>query len=290
MASGGIRQMHLDRRLLRRLGIAAALVIVAAAGVGAGYLAWGRTTDWYAGHDAAALPASPENDLIRYGHTIVVDTATTIGRSATNPDLRYAGNDLACTNCHINAGLKPFAAPFVSTFATYPQMDNDRLTSLADRLNGCMTRSMNGKPLPKDGREMQALIAYIRYVGTGSPLGVRVPGMGLKPVPEGTTKPDADRGRTVFLAVCAKCHGEGGQGQAKTTGPGYTIPPLWGTDTFNAGAGMAYLDTAAAFIHANMPPTEAAGDSPVLTAEQAWDVAAFVIAQPRPPAPPASGD
>jgi cytochrome c len=34
--------------------------------------------------------------------------------------MRYGGNDLACQNCHLNAGLQPFAAPFVSTFGTFP--------------------------------------------------------------------------------------------------------------------------------------------------------------------------
>ena len=157
----------------------AAAVVGAVLGVGAGYLAWGVPKDWYAGHDPANLPASPENDLIRYGWDLVVNTPRFIGRTAEDPAKRFAGNDLACTNCHINAGLRPFAAPFVSTFATYPMMVGDIVESLFERLNGCMMRSMNGSPLPEESREMQALIAYIRFVGEGSPQGVRVAGMGL---------------------------------------------------------------------------------------------------------------
>jgi thiosulfate dehydrogenase len=59
------------------------------------------------------------------------------------------------------------------------------------------------------------------------------------------------------------------------------IPPLWGSDSFNDGAGMARLITAANFIHFNMPH----GTDylhPQLTVEQAWDVAAYMISQPRP--------
>jgi thiosulfate dehydrogenase len=63
------------------------------------------------------LPASPENDVIRYGRDLTLDTAKHIGKTAINPQKRYAGNKLACVNCHLNAGLWPFAAPFVSTFA-----------------------------------------------------------------------------------------------------------------------------------------------------------------------------
>jgi thiosulfate dehydrogenase len=58
------------------------------------------------------------------------------------------------------------------------------------------------------------------------------------------------------------------------------MPPLWGRDSFNDGAGMARLITAANFVHFNMPHgTDYL--NPQLTAEEAWDVAAFMISQPR---------
>ena len=94
---------------------------------------------------------------IRYGRELVVDTARHIGKSATDPAKRFAGNNLACVNCHLNAGLQPFAAPFVSTFATFPMLVDDQVLTLTGPLNGCMRRSMNGKDLPGDGREMEAL-------------------------------------------------------------------------------------------------------------------------------------
>ena len=59
------------------------------------------------------------------------------------------------------------------------------------------------------------------------------------------------------------------------------IPPLWGPDSFNDGAGMARLITAANFIHFNMPHGTDYLD-PQLSPEQAWDVAAYMVSQPRP--------
>jgi cytochrome c len=56
-----------------------------------------------------------------------------IGKGASDPALAYAGNDLKCTNCHINAGLKPFAAPFVSTHAA--TADGRRPDHPAERIN-----------------------------------------------------------------------------------------------------------------------------------------------------------
>ena len=263
----------------------AAAVVGAVLGVGAGYLAWGVPKDWYAGHDPAKLPASPENDLIRYGWDLVVNTPRFIGKTAEDPAKRFAGNDLACTNCHINAGLRPFAAPFVSTFATYPMMVGDIVESLFERLNGCMMRSMNGSPLPEGSREMQALIAYIRFVGEGSPQGVRVAGMGLATLPSPAQKPDAANGEQVYAKTCARCHGANGEGDPRTPpAVGYATPPLWGDKSFNAGAGMSKIELAAAFIRANMPPG-ASAESALMSEQDAWNVAAFVTTRPRPPAP-----
>ena len=47
---------------------------------------------------------------------------------------------------------------------------------------------------------------------------------------------------------------------------------------------MSRVVTAGAFIHDNMPLGTDAG-APELTAQDAWDIAAFLDAQPRPPAP-----
>jgi thiosulfate dehydrogenase len=201
--------------------------------------------------------------------------------------MRFAGNELACSNCHLNAGLQRFASPYVSTFATYPRMEMDTVETLTERINGCLTRSMNGRPLPADGHEMNALIAYIQYLGLGTPEGVRVAGMGLLPVPPAGETPDATRGATVFADTCARCHGADGLGEKKAAGGGYAIPPLWGDDSFNAAAGMNTIETAAAFIRANMP-RGIDYRQPRLTVQQAWDVAAFVTGQPRPPAPAAT--
>jgi thiosulfate dehydrogenase len=258
-------------------------------GLLAGYLLWGRAVDWYSVPDVANLKESPENDLIRYGHALIVDTAAHIGKKANDVDKRYAGNELACVNCHLNAGLQPFAAPFVSTFATFPMMVDDQVVTLTERINGCMRRSMNGKNLPVDGREMKAMIAYIKYLGHNTPQGVRIAGMGLLSLQDPPSAPDATRGEKLYADSCASCHKPDGQGERKPSpAAGYSIPPLWGDDSFNTGAGMAKLAYAAAYIRANMPFTINFED-PVLSVQQAWDVAAYMTGKSRPPAPAETG-
>jgi hypothetical protein len=72
---------------------------------------------------------------------------------------------------------------------------------------------MNGKDLPSDSREMEALIAYIKFVGKGTPEGVRVAGMGLKSIKPPEQPPDSRRGQEVYAKLCANCHKEDGQGE-----------------------------------------------------------------------------
>lgn len=269
--------------MMKGLLVVVLLAIAAAAGVGTGYFLWGVQKDWYA-VDISKLGTGAENDLVRYGKDLIVNTPRYIGKNATNPAMRYAGNDLACQSCHLNAGLQPFAAPFVSTFTTFPMLVDDQVLTLTARINGCMRRSMNGKDLPPESREMEALIAYFKFIGHGTPEGVRIAGMGLKPILPPTEPPDARRGETVYAKFCASCHKEDGQGQLKPSpGVGYSIPPLWGDASFNGGAGMAKTAYAASYIHDNMP-FGIDYLTPVLTVQQAWDVAAYMISKPHPAA------
>jgi thiosulfate dehydrogenase len=64
------------------------------------------------------------------------------------------------------------------------------------------------------------------------------------------------------------------------TGPNgeYLFPAVWEPKSFNIGAGMARLNNAAAFVKANMP----LGRGNTLSDQEAFDVAAYFIAQPRP--------
>ena len=68
------------------------------------------------------------------------------------------------------------------------------MITLPERINGCMRRSMNGQDLPIGSREIEAFVAYIRFLGEGTPAGVRVPGMGLLPLQDPAQSPDAARG------------------------------------------------------------------------------------------------
>lgn len=232
------------------------------------------------------LPKDAYGELVRYGHELTTRTFAVIGPEVRDRKMRLAGNNLACTSCHQNDATKPFAMPWVGVAATFPQYRarEDAISSVEERVNGCMERSMNGKPLALDSREMKAFAAYIHYMSRGVPIGAKLEGAGTKPIKAPDRRADLVAGETVYGEKCAVCHGVDGQGQRRGTvgdAEGYVFPPLWGKDTFNNGAGMNRMLTAAAFIRHNMPQgtTHAA---PVLSDAEAFDVAGYVLSKPRP--------
>lgn len=236
--------------------------------------------------DIDKLPDDDWGRTVRYGRELVARTASLIGPEVSDPARRFAGNNLSCQNCHLEAGTKKFGMPFVGVYADFPnyRARAGAVGTIEDRIQGCMVRSMNGKPLPADSREMTAMVAYLKFLSIGRLIGAPTPGRGPGRMPELTRAADPLHGQAVYTQNCAACHGDQGQGQragAVGDAQGYAIPPLWGPDSFNDGAGMSRLISAANFIHNNMP-NGATWQAPALSTADAWDVAAFIGSQPRP--------
>lgn len=143
---------------------------------------------------------------------------------------------------------------------------------------------MAGKALPLDSREMKAFITYMHFLSKDVPVGGKVEGQGLPPFKAPNRRADTVAGNTIYQEKCASCHGVEGAGvraDAPGSATGYNFPPLWGKDSFNNGAGMSRLLFAASFIKTNMPLGTQHGQ-PQLSDDQAYDVAAFVLSNPRP--------
>jgi len=140
---------------------------------------------------------------------------------------------------------------------------------------------MNGRVLALESREMKAFVSYMRWLSTGIPDAARLVGAGTLQIKEPARAADPGRGAKIYAEVCAPCHGLDGLGQRAQNGLGYQFPPLWGADSFNNGAGMSRLLTAAAYARHNMP-LGTSFDSPLLTDEQAYDVAGYIVSQNRP--------
>jgi len=198
----------------------------------------------------------------------------------------HVGNRLRCVSCHMGDGQQANKMPFIGVYARFPQYRPRSATVeiIEDRINDCFERSMNGKALPRDSRPMRDIVAYLAFLSYGIPVGAQVEGQGLPrlaPLPG-----DTSRGRELFKSKCTQCHGADGQGGRADTAAAIVGPPVWGPHSFNVGAGMARLRTAAAFIRVAMPY-----DNPgSLTPQQAYDVAAYVTSRPRPDFARKAGD
>ena len=239
--------------------------------------------------EIGALPDDDYGRLVRRGRDLVTATYAHIGPEVSDPAKRYAGNNLACGDCHLQAGTKRFGLPIFGLYDQFPHYSAraGAEITIEERVNACMTRSLNGRAMPADAPELQALVAYIKFLSTGVPPGQRIPGLGAGKIPEVNRAADPAHGRAIYVARCQGCHNTDGSGIRRslpTTDLGYIVPPLWGPDSFNDGAGMNRLITAANFVHSNMPQG-ADYLNPVLSTVDAWNVAAFVVSQPRPNKP-----
>jgi len=199
--------------------------------------------------EIGALPDDANGRLVRRGRDLVTATYAHIGPEVADPAKRFAGNNLACGNCHLQAGTKKFGIPLFGLFGLFPlysaRQGGD--ISIEDRLNACMTRSMNGRALSAGSSEMEALVAYIKFLSTGVPPGQRLPGLGVGRMPELDRAADPVRGRAGYADKCLVCHGTNGDG-----------------------------------LRRSLPSDDLGYMMPQLSPEQAWDIAAYVVSQPRP--------
>lgn len=208
------------------------------------------------------------HDQVMYGFRIMMNTKKYL------PE--YAGNALSCTNCHFMAGNtlggKNGSISLVGVTTAYPQFSerDGKTITLADRINNCFMRSLNGNPLPENSKPMYAIITYLNWISSSVNKYKNIPWLGLKPL-KTDHQPNPENGKILYTRHCAICHLENGEGEKDA-------PPLWGDRSFNDGAGMNTLPRIASFIYCNMPKNEAI----ILNKEEALDIGSFVIRQPRP--------
>lgn len=231
------------------------------------------------------IPEGPVGDAIKRGRAIFVDTPRYAGR--------YVGNSMACAQCHLDAGRRENSAPMWAAYVQYPKFraKNNKINTLEERINGCFSYSMNaqaspaGKAPPPGDDVYKELMTYMYWLADGAPTGEEMRGGGYIKVKDTEQGYDHRRGARVYEQNCALCHGADGQGR-KDAGGKLRFPPLWGPESYNWGAGMARIDTAAGFIKANMP----LGKPYSLSDQDAWDVAAYINSHERPKDPRQTAD
>jgi thiosulfate dehydrogenase len=230
--------------------------------------------------DSSQIPHSEEGDLIQYGRSLIAKTAEYFG---PNGKIGHTANGMNCQNCHLEAGTKPWGNNYGGVFSTYPKFRERRGAeeTIIQRVNDCFMRSLNGKALDSNSREMKGILAYVRWLGKKVPKGKKPPGSGIAQPRFLDRAADPQKGKLVYLGKCQRCHGVLGQGIFDSVSIHYLYPPLWGPQSYNTGAGLYRLSRFAGYVKNNMP-FGATYKNTQLTDEESWDVAAYVNSQDRP--------
>ncbi|PAF50044.1 hypothetical protein BKH43_06005 [Helicobacter sp. 13S00401-1] len=232
--------------------------------------------------DFSKIPDGAYKEGLKYGQKIFNETYGTIGDGAHGEGKGMAKSKLSCASCHGLGGASKNTLSLVGAFAHYPESNyrGPGILNIEDRINACMVRSENGKPLPVESKEMKAMVAYLYFLSKGVPVGTTVL-TDYSQTKVDVSKPgDAKKGKLIFADKCAACHGINGEGTRnpdKKSGNYFIYPALWGKDAYNSGAGMQHLDKLAKFIKLNMPKGNA-----TLTEQEALDVATYIHMQPKP--------
>lgn len=208
-----------------------------------------------------------------------------INNTDTHPLTKeFVGNKLQCKSCHLEGGKTKALGTFIGTAQSFPAYSKREKTvqTLQDRINNCFMRSMNGTRPIIDTEASIAMATYITWLSEGlpikmnpkKPVGAYYTDIWpmkerFAPLLKKATHANYKNGEKLFSAKCATCHGKDGQGVAK-------FPPVWGSNSFNTGAGLSKPVKMAAWMKYNMP----FGDAN-LTDQEVVDITIYVNAQPR---------
>lgn len=226
-------------------------------------------------------PTGELGRMVKLGEDIIMNTNT-------HPLTKeLVGNDLKCTNCHLQGGKSKNLATFIGTATSFPAYSGREKTvqTLQNRINNCFMRSMNGKRPIIDTEASVAMASYVTWLSTGLPVKMNDKKpvnpyytkiwWGKKwvlPMVKKVTNKNYLNGKKLYIEKCQVCHQADGQGIKASK-----FPPIWGDRSYNTGAGLSKLNKLPAWLLYNMP----LGNTN-LTKEEAVDITVYVNAQERP--------
>lgn len=226
------------------------------------------------------IQTNVEGPLIKYGFELISHTSLYFGPRGS---ILQSTNGMNCTNCHLAAGTKPWGLNYGAVYANYPKFRprSGTIESIYKRVNDCFERSLNGKALDSNSKEMKAIYSYLKWLGKDIQRGTIVNGAGIEKLPFLDHAADPKIGKKIYQKQCMLCHGLNGEGKKQDSGDYFLYPPVWGKQSYNKGAGMIQISKLAGFIKNNMP-NGVSHQQPLLSIQEAWNVAAYINAQSRP--------
>ena len=122
-------------------------------------------TNYWAAPAVNSITDGKQKEQVVYGQELIAHTAKYLGPSGS---VSKISNGMNCQNCHLQAGTAVFANNYGSVASLYPKFRarSGQVEDIYKRVNDCFERSLNGKALSKTSKEMQAITAYINFVGS----------------------------------------------------------------------------------------------------------------------------
>lgn len=237
------------------------------------------TTQYWTALNIEKIQDEKQKGLVVYGKELIMHTAKYLGPKGS---VLRMSNGLNCQNCHLQAGTAVFGNNYGSVASMYPKFRarSGSIENIYKRVNDCFERSLDGNALDTSSKEMQAIVAYINYIGSNVKKGEKAIGSGFKDLAFLNRAADPKNGSLVYQSKCQSCHQSQGEGLLNTEQTEFVYPALWGKHSFNDGAGLYRISNFAKYVKYNMPQG-VTHHTPQLSDEEAWDVAAFVITQKR---------
>lgn len=236
--------------------------------------------DCIAKFDEKGWPSGERAKFIVQGCNLVTETS----RYATSLPVKPWKSSLTCQSCHRDAGDRENAGSLAQAAVLLPHMLSslNRAIRHDDRILMCFARSLNWLDLGLNAPEIQEIIVYSNWLAQINklPIGVLPEGRGM-PALQDTLGLGSSfmAGERIYNQQCVTCHGPSGWGL-----PGSKVPPITGKASFNSAATLAHRERLSGFIYYNMPPRPK-GTPPVLSRQEALDIAAYLTSFSRPEDP-----
>ena len=123
------------------------------------------TTNYWTAPDINSITDAKQKEQVTYGKELIAHTAKYLG---PNGSVIKISNGMNCQNCHLQAGTAVFGNNYGSVASLYPKFRarSGSIENIYKRVNDCFERSLNGKAIDTLGKEMQAIAAYINFIGS----------------------------------------------------------------------------------------------------------------------------
>jgi len=240
------------------------------------------STDCRAKFDQEGWPRGSNAPGIVEGCNLITETQ----KHVQGPIARQWRTDLTCQSCHLEAGDKSHAGSIAYAAVVLPHMYTavNQPIRFDRRVLLCFTNSLNWYDLGLDAKEITYINMYANWLAQKAdlPIGRLQEGRGMPLVYDAMGRGASFlAGEKVYKDYCQACHGSNGLGGAGRVFKDREPPPIAGPHTFSAAASTADPYRFAGFVYANMPYGANMGH-PILTPQQALDVAAYLTSLGRP--------